>query len=107
MDYNETILQLGGRGLHGALVYTGTRSLAYNDNALHLYVNGKRGETWMISIILDVSDTYTVRLVAENKAAKQLLDSKDDVYCDELQAVVEQMYDNAIKKYNGGFIPLD
>ena len=38
--------------------------------------------------------------------AGEVLDTRENVYCDQLQEIVEQMYDRAIKNYNGGFIPM-
>lgn len=85
-------------------------------------VNGKRGAGWRMIVSLEATDTYTVRLwkknpmgaktamklMAEGKPLKvgEVISERSDVYCDNLQQVVEGMYDDAIKEKNGGFIPL-
>lgn len=91
-------------------------SLAFN-------VNGKRREGWKVIVSLEPSDTYTVRLwkpskislkkqcqlMAENKVVPvgEVIDVACEIYCDQLQSCVEQMYDRAIRERNDGFIPLD
>ena len=127
----EIIAQLGGMGLYGAPVYMGTKSVSYRckngrgdseatpeglidyDTGVQLKVNGKRGRNWTVIVSLEFSDTYTVRLwqsATPKKRAEgivgEILDTRTDVHCEELQEVVEQMYDEAIKKHNGGFIKI-
>src|SRR3989442_1781621 len=99
IDLQETVNQLGGAGLRGALVYTGTRQIIKGRDYVGLMVNGKPGYKWMLKITLDFSDTYIVELLASRGDETKLLDRKDWVYCDELKSVVEQMYDKAIKKH--------
>jgi len=90
--------------------------------ALIFKVNGKRGAGWKMIVSLEPSDTYTVRLwqasrIGPKRATSlieagkpipvgEVLDTVTDVYCDQLQDIVEQMYDKAIKEKNDGFIPL-
>jgi len=90
--------------------------------ALTFKVNGKSGAGWRIIINIEPSDTYSVRLweaarlgakttaklMAQNKpiVLGEVLAEVKDVYCDNLKQVVEQMYDNAIKKHCRGFAPL-
>lgn len=106
IDLHETIAQLGGTGLYGALVYIGTRQIVKGKDYVGLMVNGKLGYRWMIKITLHPSDTYIVELFAfRGKNAKKLA-QQENVYCDELKTVVEQMYDNTIKEHNNGLIPL-
>lgn len=105
IDLQETINQLGGTGLHGALVYIGTKHIIKGKDYVGLMVNGKPGYRWMIKITLDFSDTYIVELLASRGDKTEQLAHRDWVYCDELKRVVEQMYDGAIKKHNGGIIP--
>jgi len=130
------IEQLGGRGIRGAFAYIGASQIRFKQRAddgypdaskiredgwadfqtgLLFRVNGKRSETWKMLVTYEPSDTYTVRLfklsgmstaIKTGKAA-ELLDAVDDVYCEELQHIVEMMYDDAIKQYNGGVINLD
>lgn len=106
IDLQETVEQLGGAGLYGALVYTGTRRIIKGKDYISLQVNGKPGFGWFITITLDPSDTYIVELAAHRGDKVESLAKETDVYCDELQRTVEQMYDEAIKKHNRGFIPL-
>jgi len=125
------LAQLGGGGLRGAVCYCGGRNLVGSDRSragechgsrfaagglieestegfLRFKVNGKRNETWLMHISLELSDTYTVYLQAINKKMEILwTEKREDVYCDEVKDVVETMYDEAIRKYNGGFINLD
>lgn len=102
---SEMIAQLGGKGLTGALAYMGTKQIIVGRDYLGLYVNGKPGHKWMIKITLDFSDTYIVELFSTREHTTEKLASREDVYCDELQEVVEQMYDNAIREHNKGVIP--
>ena len=87
--------------------------------ALTFNVNGKKGAGWKIIISIEPSDTYTVRLwkpvpMRAKKALEvgwdgkvgEILDESTDVYCDQLQESVERMYDRAIQKHSGGFIPI-
>ncbi len=116
----ETIItQLGGRGLRGALVYTGTHKMGFTQKTnfqshfgdgfvfqgvgLTLHVNGKPKEDWQISVSYEPNDTYTVRLTA-GSSKRKLLDEAEEIYCDNLKETVEFMYDAAIRKFNGGFI---
>lgn len=105
IDLHETINQLGGTGLHGALVYMGTRQIIKGKDYVGLVVNGKPGYRWMIKITLDFSDTYIVELLASRGDKTKQLTHQENVYCDELQGIVEQMYDKAIKEYNKSVIP--
>lgn len=123
--------QLGGMGLQGAIAYTGGHNFAYAcksgrgdskvtpegcvdyDTGFSFHVNGKRGRKWIIIVSLEFSDTYTVYLWQSATPKKrgqgiygEILDKREDVYCDMLQEVAERMYDNAIKKYNKGFISI-
>lgn len=106
IDLYETINQLGGTGLHGALVYIGTRHIIKGKDYIGLVVNGKPGYKWMIKITLHPSDTYIIELIASRGDKAENLDKLENVYCDQLQTVVEQMYDKAINEHNHGFIPL-
>ena len=63
-------------------------------------------------VTLEGSDTYTVRLMkvfSVKKFAKtgkiaQVLDEATDVYCDQLQDVIEGIYDKAIRDLCDGWI---
>lgn len=77
-------------------------------------VNVKRNQTWKMVVAYEPCDTYTVYLLkihgpmtaAKTGKLAVLVDSADDVYCDNLQRVAEGMYDDLIERVNGGFIPL-
>jgi hypothetical protein len=84
INKSETLNHLGGRGLNGALVYIGTRKVEHTERRLRLYVNGKRGHTWYITITVSASD----------------------LYFDDLKQAVEELYDTAIRVFNDGWIPL-
>lgn len=105
IDLHETINQLGGAGLHGALVYTGTKHIIKGKDYVGLVVNGKPGYQWLIKITLDFSDTYIVELLASQGGKERQLAQQHGVYCDQLQSIVEGMYDEAIVDNNGGCIP--
>lgn len=82
------------------------------DVGLMFKVNGKRGQMWHMIVAYEGDDTYTVWLVriatpkqrAEGKHAI-VLAHHEDVYWEDLQGIVEQTYDRAIKEHNQGFIP--
>ena len=126
----QILSQMGGRGLHGALVYTGASMVGYNNReddskpdpstvddkgfvdfqtGLMFKVNGPRGKLWKIIVSFEPNDTYTVRLwqglsLAQTGKIGEILFEFDDVYCDMLQSFIEEIYDTAIAKYNGGYI---
>src|SRR2546430_17000886 len=100
----ETIAHLGGRGLGGALVYTGTRRIARTDARLRLYVNGKPGHTWDISITVSAPDLYDVELWSVRGTTRQLLGETNDLYFDEPQQAGESLYSTAIPEDNRGVV---
>jgi hypothetical protein len=130
------LAQAGGLGLRGAFVYVGASHLTYrcaephaeyrsgrtsrlvsNQGAcfldyevgLQCCVNGKRGRAWTLIIAHEPNDTSTVWLFEGHQgrqADSMVLAHHEDVYCDMLQAVIEQTYDRAIQEHNRGFIPL-
>jgi hypothetical protein len=130
------IAQAGGLGLRGAFTYIGARQFRYRcarpegeyrsaypsrltsedgpprvdfDVGLHFLVNGKPGRKWSVVIAYEPDDLYSVWLVeghAGRKADSMVLACVRDVYCDTLQAVLEETYDRAIGEHNQGFIPL-
>ena len=117
-EIQSIIAQCGGRGMRGAFVYVGAHEFVYNVTkemkdskfedgfltfgcGLIFKVNGgNRG--WKMAITLENSDTYTVYLYSTRNNIQKIIDSTNDVYCDNLQEVVESMYDEAGKK--AGFI---
>jgi hypothetical protein len=61
---------------------------------------------------LEPSDTYTVRLwkaygpqkMVKTGLVGAVMDEIENVYCDDLQAVIKRVYDNAINQHCGGFV---
>lgn len=129
--------QSGGLGLRGAFVYIGASGFAYRcaqavgeyrsgrpsrlftddgggnvdfEVGLKFRVNGKRGRDWAMVVAYEPDDTYSVWLVeghADRTADSMVLACHRDVYCDTLKATIERTYDEAIRKHNQGFIPLE
>ena len=125
--------QMGGRGMNGALLYTGATGLTFKDatpertptasyfdketGAIHFdvglmfKVNMRHGQTWKVVVALDPGDTYSVYLlhVAGIKTftltckLSDLADSYTGVYADMLQDIVETVYDNQLQ---GAGIPI-
>ena len=113
MNAQTTIQQLGGQGLSGALVYTGTKQMISfaptdkHDGEMWCQVNGRRGFHTYIVVRLEYNDTYTLELVSKRGKQKTAVYSlQNDVYCDELQHYFEQMYDIHMQQHNKGFIPV-
>lgn len=106
INLEETISHLGGRGLGGALAYIGTRRIEYSEHRIRLYVNGKPGHIWRMTITVSASDLYDLELWDLRGDQAGVLGEANDVYFDELQHIVESLYDTAIGEHNSGFIPL-
>ena len=100
----ETISHLGGRGLTGALVYMGTRKIEASELRLRLYVNGKPGRIWRMTITVSGADLYDVELWSIHGDKAQLLGESSDLFFDQLQDACERLYDTAINEHNGGMI---
>jgi len=127
------VAQLGGRGMSGAFLYTGASQMGYKareDDATprdsgvekHGLISYEIGiqfkvnstKRWKIIVTLESNDTYTIRLWHPFRRDKfirtgivgEVLDKATDVYCDQLQSIVESIYDQAIEKYCNGCIPL-
>ncbi len=105
--------QLGGRSMNGALTYTGTRKMLYRDEHDGRAENSSVDEaTGVINYTTEgVRITYAVYLWRSARPTKSqpqrqgiILDKLEGVYDDMVQNIVETMYDDAIKKYNRGFI---
>lgn len=116
----EIIGQLGGRGLRGGLVYVGAHNLQARANGICeskvtetsidfgvglIFTPNIRRRGARILITVEPSDTYTVRLLFVGKTI-EVYKEFDNVYCDQLQFIVEQMYDEYIKTVQGGFISI-
>ncbi len=130
------IAQAGGLGMRGAFIYVGARDISYRcaepvgeyrsscmsqlgsqrglgcvafEVGVKFRVNGRRGRDWKMVIAYEPNDTYTVWLIEGHKrreASSMVLACRRDVYCDNLQSVIESTYDDAIREHNQGFIPL-
>lgn len=105
-DADRTIAHLGGRELRGALVYTGTRRVEHSDTEVRLYVNGKPGWCYIVSITLSAADLYDIELWGLCGRTKRSLGKQANLYGDELQHAVEQLYDRVMNETNDGIIPL-
>lgn len=106
LDYRETLAQLGGPGIQGALAYTGTSAFSVSDNMAFLKVNGKPGYKSFISITLEPGDYYTVRYHTKRGTTMKIHEKMEEIYCEDLQDAVEAIYDMTMNKTNHGFIPL-
>lgn len=106
IDMDETLQHLGGRGLSGALAYTGTRRVTHTDTEVCLHVNGKPGWRYVVSITVSGADLYDVTLWGLRGVTKQALGSLADLYFDQLQHAVERLYDDVMERTNNGEIPL-
>ena len=104
LDQHIVGVYLGARNyLASAFAYMGVdANLQLRPDTVALFVNGKP-HTWVMTIQLAFSDTFTVRLYQVEDEVT-LLEMREDVYFDELQDATEQMYDECIKKYNNGMI---
>jgi hypothetical protein len=130
------VAQAGGMGMRGAFVYVGARDTTFRcaqvegeyrsgrmsslvvrrghgcvdyEVGLQCRVNGKRGRDWRLIVAYEPNDTYTVWLVEGHTGRRpesMVLACQRDVYCDTLQSVIEDTYDQAISDHNRGFIPL-
>jgi hypothetical protein len=109
MNVQETINQIGGWGLTGALAYMGAKTRIRFDRAneaLYIEVNGKPGWHYYLCIKLEGDDTYTVTMTGVRGTTSKELGKATTIYCDELQSTVEAMYDAVMNEFNDRFIPL-
>lgn len=117
--------QLGGGGINGALAYIGGREFRYgphdikmpqvepDENGLFDFTNCVRfrpNTTQMTLFIIAIQpgDTYTVWFWRRRDQGPvgEILKRYDDVYCDNLQQVVEETYDEYIKEHQKGWIDI-
>jgi hypothetical protein len=59
-----------------------------------------------VSITVSAADLYDVTLWGMRGGPTQALGTRSDLYFDELQAAVEELYDDVMRQANNGFIPL-
>jgi hypothetical protein len=123
----QNIMEQLRHGMVGALDYVGGHELFFNhppngrdhecrsrfrshigDNGrlkyevgLSFRVNGKPGENWRMTIAYEPDDTYSVWLTRDvarrHLSMTEVLASADQVGSDDLQHVVESIYDEAVK----------
>lgn len=106
LDRTETIMQLGGTGFSGAFAYTGTSKFSCHGDTAIMQVNGKPGYKSFVTVTLEPADYYTVRYVTVRGINRVEVAKETEVYREELQRVVETMYDHVMNTTNRGFIPL-
>lgn len=85
----ETILQQLGGGRF--VVMTGAKNLAEVDRGLGFMLPGNltRDGINAVKIVLDPSDTYTVKFMKMTRTKLTVIKEVSDVYCDMLQDVFE------------------
>lgn len=99
--------QLGG--MQGAPVYCGGRNFIYyspdQESPLHtgphdgIFLFQPNTETrTLMMIVLEVTDVYTVKLLYVKNSNWHAFEVMSEVYCDNLQKTVEQMYDDFISQ---------
>lgn len=62
-----------------------------SENSLTFTVRIKPGVRHKVEVVLDPSDTYTVRLHQIRGASSRVVEEHSDVYCDELSELVYRM----------------
>ena len=82
------------------------RKVEHSDTELRLYVNGKPGWCYIVSVTVSGADLYDVELWGLRDHCKRSLGKQSDLYFDELQQAVEQLYDKVMDETNDGVIPL-
>lgn len=123
----QNIMEQLRHGMVGALDYVGGHELFFNhppngrdhecrsrfrshvgengrlkyEVGLSFRVNGKPGENWRMAIAYEPDDTYSVWLMRDvarrHLSMPEVLASADQVGSDDLQHVVESLYDEAAK----------
>jgi hypothetical protein len=85
-------------------------SLKY-EVGLSFRVKGKQGENWRMTIAYEPDDSYTVWLVRDldhrQSTLSEILASTEQVNSDDLQHVVESIYNEAVKSPEKDFAPED
>jgi len=122
-------------GMVGALEYVGGHELFFNHPAngrdhhcrssfhshvgengrlkyevgLGFRVRGRPGESWRMTIAYEPDDTYTVWLMRDigfrPLLISQVLATENDVSGDDLQKVVESIYDETVKRFERDLVP--
>ncbi len=83
---NTILQQLGG---HRFIVMTGAHTLAEIDKGLSFRISSRmtKNKANAIKIVLDPSDTYTVKFIKLSKTKMTVVEEYSDVYCDSLQRI--------------------
>lgn len=126
----NAMLDQMGRGINGALAYVGAQNISYKERAdestpdsstyddktgtLDYQVGVQFKPNLNINarfvVTLEPSDTYTIRFIKllpiSHKSGKvsKMLKVIGDVYCDQLQTLIEQTYDEWVNEHQQGFI---
>lgn len=120
------VQQMGGFGINGAFTYIGAtdfthrhpdyytdcecrgsskvvgRGEVFFDVGVQFNVNGPDGEDWMMFVTYEADDTYTVRLTGiynKQTGERNVIDKRYQAYCDNLQDIVEEMYDRCMAEF--------
>jgi hypothetical protein len=80
--------------------------MRYSKRRLRLYVNGKVGYTYYITITVSGADLYDIEMWSVHGECKALLGQRTDLFFDDLQTAVEHLYDTAMNETNDGCISL-
>jgi len=85
---NEILRQLGG---HKFVVMTGAKDILALDSGLRFKLPGRRGYTRqgidLVSVILEPSDTYTVKFEKTCGHLRAMIAEHIDIYNDQLQSI--------------------
>lgn len=82
----KTILeQVGGK----ALFMMGAYCVLYTQNGVQFRIQGSKKAS-LIEIVLESSDTYTVRFY-KGRAEPKMIKEVSDVYCDSLHSTIESV----------------
>ncbi|HEX3779027.1 MAG TPA: hypothetical protein VHX38_05130 [Pseudonocardiaceae bacterium] len=92
----QTIADLGGRGVGSALAYVGTRKIFHSETELRLHIGGKPGWRYVISITVNADCLYDIELWAMRGVNKKSLGTRGYVYAHELQETIESLYDQVM-----------
>lgn len=104
MKVTDTILeQLGGGSIEGALAYCGVKAIGTDEQSglVKLHTNSfEPGEMWVIEIrYMSGQDLYRVTSYKKQGPHREQKENLDGVFCDQLQSVVEALYDDMLGEY--------
>ena len=105
---HEIMLDQIGRGITGGLMYTGVKKILTdknNPNMIMLVTNSAHNrQLWAVEVTYnegsDMYDCKAVRVI--KRTGERIIDDEcNDIFCDELQTIVEVFYDNMLRDYEG------